>query len=125
MLEALSKSLSADDMKRLAPQLDISQQEVNTRYASRCTDRAAVTAANHDLLSDWLNRQTSREEASVLMGEALIKAGLKLIAQEVLNYPPPRRENQAKSAIKWKRQKKRYRNQRKKQKKMNGLSVRP
>ena len=88
-------------MKRLSPQLDIPQQEVNTRYATHCTDRVAVTAANHDILSDWLNRQDSREEAYVLMGEALIRAGLKLIAWEVLNYPPTRRENERKPDIKW------------------------
>ena len=88
-------------MKRLSSQLDIPKQEVNTRYAAHCTDRDAVTAANHDILNDWRNRQNSREEAYVMMGEALIRAGLKLIAREVLIYPPARRENKRKPDIKW------------------------
>ena len=92
VLEHLSRRLSKNDMKRLAPELNISPEEVNTRYANDCTDRAAVTAANHDILSDWLNRQDSREEAHILIGEALIRAGLKLIAREVLNYSPTRRK---------------------------------
>ena len=98
---------------------------MKTRYAARCLrDRAAVTAANHDILSDWLKRQNSREEAYLLMGEALIKAGLKLIAREVLNYPPAGRELEVKSGVKRKRQRKRNRDQCKKVQKVNGLSVR-
>ena len=114
-------------MKRLSSQLDISKQEVNTRYATHCTDRTAVTAANHDILSDWLKRQNSREEAYILMGESLIKAELKLIAREVLNYPPVDQMNNLKSGAKRKRQRNRDRNQCKKLKQhnINGLPVNP
>ena len=104
-------------MKRLASQLDISKQEVNTRYAAHCTDRTAVTAANHDILSDWLKRQNSREEAYVIMGKALIRADLKLKAWEVLKYPPVDPMNDLKSGAKRKRQRNRDRNKRKKLKK--------
>ena len=105
-------------MKRLSSQLDISKQEVNTRYATHCTDRTAVTAANHDILSDWLKRQNSREEAYVIMGEALTHpdVGLNLIAREVLDYPPVERTNEIQSSLKRKKRN-RDRNQRKKLKK--------
>ena len=131
ILERLSEELAADDMKRLAPLLGVSQQEVKTRYAAHCTDRTAVTAANHDILKDWLKRQNSREKAYDLMGKALIRAGLNLIAWEVLNYPPVERTNELKSGIKRKRQRNRDRNQRKKlkellkQHKINGLPLNP
>ena len=118
-------------MKRLASELDISHQEVNNRLIIRFTDRAAVTAANQDILTDWLNRQDSREEAYNLMGEALIRAELKLIAREVLKYNPVDPMNDLKSGAKRKRQRIRDRNQRKKLKKMlkqhkiNGLPLSP
>ena len=114
-------------MKRLSFQLGVSSQEVNRSYAKRCTDRAAVTAANHDILNDWRNRQNSQEEAYNLMGKALIRAGLKLIAREVLNYHPVERTSQLKSGVKRKRQRNRDRNQRKKLKQhnINGLPVNP
>ena len=90
-------------MKRLASELNISHQEVNNRFIIRFTDRAAVTAANHDILKDWLKRQNSREVAYVLMGKALIRADLNLIAWEVLNYPAVDPMNELKSGVKRKR----------------------
>ena len=133
VVEHLSGRLSAGDMKRLSSQLDMSQQEVNTRYATHCTDRAAVTAANQDILSDWLKRQNSREEAYVIMGEALTHpdVGLNLIAREVLNYPPVDPMNDLKSGAKRKQKRNRDRNQRRKlkktlqQHKINGLALNP
>ena len=90
-------------MKRLAAQLGISPQEVNSWYTVRCTDQAAVTAANRDILSDWLKRQNSREEAYVIMVGALTHpdVGLNLIAREVLKYPPFEWINKLKSAQIW------------------------
>ena len=43
----------------------------------------------YDILMTWFNRQSSREEAFIKLGEALIHpdVGLNLIAREVLNYP--------------------------------------
>ena len=87
VLELLSRRLSKNDMKRLSSKLNISPQDVNTSYDQHSTDHAAVTAAKYDLLNDWLKRQNSRTEAYVLMGEALIGAGLRLISTEVLDYP--------------------------------------
>ena len=131
-MERLTGRLSAGDMKRLSSQLDISQQEVNTRYATHCTDRAAVTAANHDILSDWLKRQNSREEAYVIMGEALTHpdVGLNLIAREVLNYPPVERINEIQSGLKRKKRNREINERKKlkktlKQHKINGLALNP
>ena len=118
-------------MKRLASQLDISDKEVNTSFNKQ---RPFTTKESiHDILKNWLNRQDSRHAAYITMGEALTHpdVGLKLIAREVLNYPPVERINELQSGIKRKRQRNRDRNQRKKLKKtlkqhsINGLPVNP
>ena len=73
-------------MKRLAAELDISPKQIITFL--NLSTHGSMARANYDILKTWLNNQNSREEAYVMMGEALIRAGLNLIAREVLDYPP-------------------------------------
>ena len=104
-------------MKRLASQLAILPQEVETSFNKL---RPFTTKESiRDILKNWLNRQDSRHAAYIAMGEALAHpdVGLNLIAREVLNYPPVERINELQSGIKRKRQRNRDRNQRKKLKK--------
>ena len=80
--------MSHNDTERLAPELNISSEELEASFTNHCNDPAAVMAANFDILKNWLKKQSNRRKAYILMGEALIRAGLKLIAREVLDYPP-------------------------------------
>ena len=88
VIDELSCRLSKDDMDRLAPELGISSEEVNKIFAKHCPEREPTQKANREIILKWRNRQNSREEAYHLLGEALIRGDLKLIAREVLKYPP-------------------------------------
>ena len=44
---------------------------------------------NHQIFTNWMNKDRSEEDAYVLMRDALIQAGLKLFAKEILDYDPP------------------------------------
>ena len=133
MIDEMAERMREDDMRHLAPHLNISKREFNQMYAKytlqleRATEElkrlkekysletmakhsperdleelirreierrgrmnplcADVTFVNRKILKTWLKKQGSREEAYILMGEALIDSGLRLVAAEVLNYP--------------------------------------
>ena len=55
--------------------------------------------ARTEILKCWWYNQESNEEAYVRMGDALIRADLKLIAREILNYPPVMDTSDSPSAI--------------------------
>ena len=61
------------------------------------------------ILKRWYNNQKSSEEAHVLMGKALIGAGLKHIPWKVWNYPPVKKNSERLSNIRGKFSKKRTR----------------
>ena len=73
---------------KLTSELEIKTEEKNQITAQHCTKDTDVKNARFETLKCWRDNQESRDKAHVLMGEALIRAGLKLIAREVLNYPP-------------------------------------
>ena len=54
--------------------------------------------ARIEILKCWWDNQESDEQAYDLLGEALIRAGLKRIAREVLNYPPAMKTSKRPSA---------------------------
>ena len=76
-------------MMRLAPKLDISSEERNETLAKYHQDELWIQKANDDILTNWLNDQSGEEDAYVLMRDALIQAGLKLFAKEILDYDRP------------------------------------
>ena len=86
-IKNLSQRLHKDDMYRLAPKLNISIVTVDSTFAKYCTN---TNEAIKEILHSWLKRQTSREDAYVKLGEALIHpdVGLNLVAREILDYPP-------------------------------------
>ena len=86
-IKTLSQRLHKDDMYRLAPKLNISIETVDSTFAKYCTN---TNEAIKEILHSWLKRQTSREDAYVKLGEALIHpdVGLNLVAREILDYPP-------------------------------------
>ena len=73
---------------KLTSELEIKPEEKIVITAKHCTNDTDVQNASYETLKCWRDNQESRDKAYVLMGEALIRAGLKLIAREVLNYPP-------------------------------------
>ena len=84
---------------RLAPKLGISSEELNKTFAKYGPNDALATSssqdelwtqkANHAILTNWINNQDNREDAFVFMRDALIQAGLKLFAKEILDYDRP------------------------------------
>ena len=48
-----------------------------------------TTTTQQEILTNWLKTQHNREEAYIMMREALIMAKLKDIAKEVLDNPTP------------------------------------
>ena len=97
--DILNELLSRDDMLLLARELEIPEQEVDSTFAKYACLVPSYTRnlwqipepvqqANFEILSNWRNNRISQEEAGFLMREALVRAGLNLIAAEVLNYHP-------------------------------------
>ena len=74
---------------RLASKLDISSEESNETFAKYRQDELSTQKANHQIFTNWMNKQGSEEDAYVLMRYALIQAGLKLFAKEILDYDRP------------------------------------
>ena len=101
-MDKLSGRLTKGHMKRLAPELKITSEEVNKTSVKHCPDvmftqnadpaksqdKVLTQKANYEILTNWMNNQNSREDAYVLMKDALERAGLKLFVKEVLYYGP-------------------------------------
>ena len=76
-------------MMHLAPKLDISSEELNQTFEKHCPDEVVAVSsskdelwiqkANYDILTNWLNNQSSEEDAYVL-NDALVASGLNLQA---------------------------------------------
>ena len=92
IMEWLSQRLSRDDMEHLANELDISPHYFSC-LAEHC--QQCEFQSTNNILRNWLRYQTSREEAYILMGNALRHpdVGLNLIAREVLDYPPAKQRS--------------------------------
>ena len=75
-----------DKVKLLALHLGVSSADINSSF----TDHSTVSDAANHILTNWLHSQNDRKEAYRNMGEALRHkdVNLKLIAREVLDYPP-------------------------------------
>ena len=71
--------------------LNAQPTDVNTSFM-KTFPAENTKKANLKILKSWLKKQPSREAAYITMGEALIDAGLPLIAREVLDYPPSKPE---------------------------------
>ena len=76
---------------RLAPKLHISSEQVTKTFAKygpnetlASQEELWIQKANHDILTNWLKNQSSEEDAYVLMNDALVASGLKLVATETL-----------------------------------------
>ena len=82
----LSSRLMKDSVRRLALHLGVSSADIDSSFNDH---PAGKEAANH-ILTNWLHGQNDRKEAYRNMGEALRHkdVNLKLIAGEVLDYPP-------------------------------------
>ena len=61
----------------LTSELQIKPQQKDKIRAQHCTNPTDVQNAKVETLKCWLDNQENYEEAYVLMGEALIRAGLK------------------------------------------------
>ena len=84
----LSKRLTPRQFNKLTSELEIELEQKNEITAEHCTNSEDVQNARVEILKSWWDNQDSSREAYVLMGEALIQAGLKLIAKEVWGYVP-------------------------------------
>ena len=89
---------SSREIRPTEDELDIRQEESNEITASHLADKTAVLNARVEILQTWYHKQESHEAAYTALGEALIRAGLRLIARKVLNYPPPMTSSKRKAA---------------------------
>ena len=87
-MRRIAERVSGFQFDKLMSELEIKSEEKNQITARHCTNDTNVQDAKFEILKCWSDNQESNEEAYVLMGEALIRAGLKRIAREFLNYPP-------------------------------------
>ena len=71
---------------KLLIELTIEREQEENITARNLTDEQDK---RFEILKCWWKRQENSEEAYVLLGDALVRAGLKHIAREILNYPPP------------------------------------
>ena len=88
MLRKIAERTTRFQFDKLTSELEIKPEEKIQITAQHCTNDTDVKNARFETLKCWRDNQESSDKAYVLMGEALIRAGLKLIAREVLNYPP-------------------------------------
>ena len=95
MLREIAKETTRFQFDKLTSELDIKPEEKDQITARHCTNDTNVQDAKFEILKCWSDNQESNKEAYVLMGEALIRAGLKRIAREVLNYPPAMKRSSA------------------------------
>ena len=97
-------------MIQLAGELDIPKQDVVATFAKHCPEeippREPTPACNaiYEILSNWLNKQDSREEAYRKLGDALIQIGLNLVAIEALGHFSAKHQIELKSEVKRKNQ---------------------
>ena len=91
----IARRLFVLQFDKLLLELEIKPEEKNQITAQHCTNDTDLKNARFETLKYWRDNQESRGKAYVLLGEALIRAGLKLIAREVLNYPPAMKRSSA------------------------------
>ena len=84
--------------ENLTSELSIGSKQKEQIRAHHCRNPEDVQEAQVDILKCWWDNQESDEEAYVLMGEALIRAGLKRIAREIWYYPPAMKTSKRSSA---------------------------
>ena len=107
-------------MKLLAGELKIPEKVVLETFVKHCPEeihpRKSTPAYNatYELLSNWMNKEHSRKVAYEKLGDALIRVGLKLVAQEILGHFPAKQQ-EMKPGVKRKNQNGK-KDQRKKQK---------
>ena len=84
-LEKVSGRLNKEEMYRLGQKLGISSRQMDASFMKFCSSE---NDAILHILSRWLKRQNSREEAYLALGDAMIHpdVGLNLITKEVLGY---------------------------------------
>ena len=84
-LEKLSTRLNKEEIYRLGRKLGIPSRQIDASFMKFCSSEK--DAILH-ILSRWLKRQNSREEAYLVLGDAMIHPDvrLNLIAKEVLGY---------------------------------------
>ena len=97
--EEISKRTNQVQYHKLISELEIAYETVGFNFTSYCTNPKDMQNARTEILKCWWDNQESSEEAYVLMGDTLIRAGLKLIAREVLNYPAVMKTSDSPSAI--------------------------
>ena len=85
--------------EKLTSELRIEPEEKHKIRAQHCENAIDEQNARLEILNSWFDNQESNGEAYILMGEALIRAGLKRIAREVLNYPPATKSSKRPSAL--------------------------
>ena len=95
MLREIAKRTTRFQFGKLTSELDIKPEEKDQIAAQHCTNDTDVQNGRFEILKCWSDNQENDEQAYVLMGEALIRAGLKLIAREILNYPPAMKRSSA------------------------------
>ena len=95
MLREIAERTARFAFDKLTSELGIKPEEKNQITAQHCTNDTDVKNAKFETLKCWRDNQENSDKAYVLMGEALIRAGLKLIAREVLNYPPAKKHSSA------------------------------
>ena len=88
MYRLITEQTTCLQFDRLTTELKIKPAEKDQITAQHCMNTTDVQNAKFEILQCWSDNQESDEQAYVLMGEALLRAGLKPIAREVLNYPP-------------------------------------
>ena len=95
-LEDLARRLGKDDLYRLAPKLDIPEEEVHKIFAKHClvSETKSIESAVHDVLK-WMKKQRNRKDAYVIMTRALTdsEVELNLLAAEILDYHPSKKSN--------------------------------
>ena len=88
MIRTIVEKTTSLQFDKLTYELEIKSEEKDQITAQHCTNETDVQNARFEILKCWLDNQESSRHAYVFMGEALIRAGLKRIAREVLNYTP-------------------------------------
>ena len=72
-------------MRRLGLHLKIREDVINTTLYDH---RDSITEAAYNLLRYWSHMQYNSEDAYTTLGRSLIDCELKMIAREILDYPP-------------------------------------
>ena len=70
-------------IRQLAVKLGLSLNTIDTHDTN---NRSDVISVAYRTLRSWITSMENREEAYVVLGEALISIGLKEVASEILNF---------------------------------------